>query len=168
MNSMLEEQPPQQKLAMCLLASGLVTGGAALVCVLCGLDPLGGASLSLASLQAAAVGGAAAAPLVGLKALLWSETARRELPFLEDIHKSQVWVWVWCVVVSNSMCWFLFQSSGSRGTATSCKQLAGPGCGAGAARGRGRGAPLQVRRRLVVAASLHPPSLHPPSLLCTG
>ncbi|PSC67853.1 ABC transporter ATP-binding permease [Micractinium conductrix] len=90
MNSMLEEQPPQQKLAMCLLASGLVTGGAALVCVLCGLDPLGGASLSLASLQAAAVGGAAAAPLVGLKALLWSETARRELPFLEDIHKSQV------------------------------------------------------------------------------
>ncbi|KAL4429002.1 hypothetical protein ABPG77_006041 [Micractinium sp. CCAP 211/92] len=90
LNSMLEEQPAEQKLALCLLASGLVSGGAALVCWLCGLDPLGGASLSVASLHAAAVGGAASAPLVGAKALLWSETARRELPFLEDIHRAQV------------------------------------------------------------------------------
>lgn len=90
LNSMLEEQAPEQKLMLCLLASGLVSAAAAAVCFLCGLDPLGGASLSLASLRAAAVGGAAAAPLVGLKALLWSESARRELPFLEDIHKAQV------------------------------------------------------------------------------
>ncbi|KAL4440328.1 hypothetical protein ABPG75_003329 [Micractinium tetrahymenae] len=90
LNSMLEEQPAEQKLALCLLASGLVSGGAAFVCWLCGLDPLGGASLSVASLHAAAVGGAAAAPLVGVKALLWSETARRELPFLEDINRAQV------------------------------------------------------------------------------
>lgn len=90
---MLEEQPAEQKLALCLLASGLVSGGAALVCWLCGLDPLGGASLSVASLHAAAVGGAASAPLVGAKALLWSETARRELPFLEDIHRAQVGTW---------------------------------------------------------------------------
>lgn len=90
LNSMLEEQPAEQKLALCLLASGLISGGAAFVCWLCGLDPLGGASLSVASLHAAAVGGAAAAPLVALKALLWSERARRELPFLEDIHRAQV------------------------------------------------------------------------------
>lgn len=60
------------------------------VCWLCGLDPLGGASLSLATARAAAIGGAAAAPLVALKLLLWSEQARRQWDFLDDIHRVQV------------------------------------------------------------------------------
>ncbi|EFN54080.1 hypothetical protein CHLNCDRAFT_136198 [Chlorella variabilis] len=90
LNNLLEEQPASSKLALCLLAGGLISAGAAVVCWLCGLDPAGGASLSADSLRAAAVGGAAAAPLVALKALLWSEAARREMPFLEDIHKAQV------------------------------------------------------------------------------
>ena len=90
LNSILQEQPAGSKLALCLLAGGLISAGAAAVCWLCGLDPAGGASLSADTLRAAAVGGAAAAPLVALKAVLWSEAARRELPFLEDIHKAQV------------------------------------------------------------------------------
>lgn len=90
LNSLLEEQPPTNKLALCLLAGGLISAGAAAVCWVCGLDPAGGASLSADSARAAAVGGAAAAPLVALKALLWSEWARQQLPFLDDIHKAQV------------------------------------------------------------------------------
>lgn len=62
----------------------------AVVCWVCGLDPLGGASLSLDTARAAAVGGAAAAPLVALKWLLWSEQARRQWDFLDDIHRVQV------------------------------------------------------------------------------
>ena len=61
-----------------------------MVCWVCGLDPLGGASLSAATARAAAVGGAAAAPLVALKALLWSEPARRQWDVLDDIHRRQV------------------------------------------------------------------------------
>jgi hypothetical protein len=90
LNSLLEEQPATNKLALCLLAGGLISAGAAAVCWVCGLDPAGGASLSADTLRAAAVGGAAAAPLVALKALLWSEWARQQLPFLDDIHKAQV------------------------------------------------------------------------------
>jgi hypothetical protein len=86
---MLEEQPAEHKLALVLLAAGLVSGAAAAVCWLCGIDPAGGASLSTDTLRAAAVGGAAAAPLVAFKASLWSEPARRQLPFLDDIHKAQ-------------------------------------------------------------------------------
>lgn len=99
LNNMLEEQPAEEKMAMCLFAGGLISTAAAAVCWLCGLDPLGGASLSFDSLRAAAVGGAAATPLVAAKALLWSEGARRQLPFLEDIHRAQVgWARRWCVV----------------------------------------------------------------------
>lgn len=90
LNSMLAEEDPTRKLALCLLAASLVSAAASAVCWLCGIDPLGGASLSLHTARAAAVGGAAAVPLVAGKALLWSEGARRQLPFLEDIHKSQV------------------------------------------------------------------------------
>jgi hypothetical protein len=90
LNSMLAEEDPTRKLALCLLAASLVSAAASAVCWLCGIDPLGGASLSMHTARAAAVGGAAAVPLVAGKALLWSEGARRQLPFLEDIHKSQV------------------------------------------------------------------------------
>lgn len=101
LNNMLEEQPAWQKLGLCALAAAAISGGAALVCWLCGLDPLGGSSLSLATARAAAVGGAAAAPLVAVKALLWSEGARRELPFLEDVLKAQVGAERGC------LCWWV-------------------------------------------------------------
>lgn len=90
LNSMLEEEPAANKLALCTLAAAAISGGAAVVCWVCGLDPLGGASLSLDTARAAAVGGAAAAPLVALKWLLWSEQARRQWDFLDDIHRVQV------------------------------------------------------------------------------
>lgn len=96
-------RPPSRWPAVgCLLAAALprlpaaypalshLSRAPAVVCWVCGLDPLGGASLSLDTARAAAVGGAAALPLVALKALLWSEQARRQWDFLDDIHRVQV------------------------------------------------------------------------------
>jgi hypothetical protein len=90
LNSMLEEEPAASKLVLCTLAAAAISGGAALVCWVCGLDPLGGASLSPDTARAAAIGGAAAVPLVALKLLIWSEQARQQWDVLDDIHRKQV------------------------------------------------------------------------------
>ena len=50
-------------------------------------------SLSLGSLQAAAVGGLASLPLVGLKAYLWSDHGKRQIGWVEDWHRTQVGMW---------------------------------------------------------------------------
>jgi hypothetical protein len=90
LSSMLREESADKKILVALTAAGILSGGAGLACWLCGLDPLGGASLSLASLRAAALGAAAAIPLVAAKAALWSDAARAELPFLEEVQARTV------------------------------------------------------------------------------
>lgn len=89
-NSLLMEEAGESKVVVALIAGVAVSAGAVFVCWLCGLDPLGGASLSLGSLHAAAIGGAVALPLVALKAGMWSEWAIDHLPFLEEVHQSQM------------------------------------------------------------------------------
>lgn len=90
LNSILREETAEKKLLVALSAGGIISAGACLACWLCGLDPMGGASLSLDTLRAAAVGAAAATPLVALKALLWSDAARAQLPWLEEVQGQQV------------------------------------------------------------------------------
>lgn len=89
-NSLLMEEAGESKVVVALIAGLAVSAGAVFVCWLCGLDPLGGASLSIGSLHAAAIGGAVALPLVALKAGMWSEWAIEHLPFLEEVHQSQM------------------------------------------------------------------------------
>ena len=90
MHSELQEMTPESKATLSVLAGGIISAGCCLLCALCGLDPTGGASPSWHSASAAALGAAAGAPLVAVKAVLWSDTAQRQLPFLEQIHRTQV------------------------------------------------------------------------------
>lgn len=53
-------------------------------------DPWGGASLSLESLAAAAIGAVAVVPLVALRAWTWSPAATRLLPALDEVHAGQL------------------------------------------------------------------------------
>ena len=53
------------------------------------LDVAGGASVSLHSLMAATLGAAACAPLVMIKAGMWSSQARRRFPVLEALQRWQ-------------------------------------------------------------------------------
>ena len=55
----------------------------------------GGASLSLHSLQAAALGAAASLSLVAIKAYLWSEHGKRQIGWVEDWHRNQVGALLW-------------------------------------------------------------------------
>jgi len=65
----------------------LVTAAAVAICWLCGRDPAGGASLSPASLEAAAVGALLAAPLSAARHWGWSSPqAARLLPVLPDLR----------------------------------------------------------------------------------
>ena len=89
-DSMLSDTSVEKKLALAGLAGSIATGGAWLVMVLLGLDPLGGARLSLGSLQAGLVGLAVSVPLVIFRQSLWSDDARRQLPFVEDIQSRMV------------------------------------------------------------------------------
>lgn len=50
---------------------------------------VGGASLSLHSLAAAILGGAACVPLLMLRAGMWSSQARSQFPVLEEVHRWQ-------------------------------------------------------------------------------
>ena len=47
----------------------------------------GGASLSLHSLQCAALGALGALPLAGLRMYSWTPEAHKQLPALEDVHR---------------------------------------------------------------------------------
>jgi hypothetical protein len=86
-DSMLSDTSVEKKLALAGLAGSIATGGAWLVMVLLGLDPFGGARLlSVGSLQAGLVGLAVSVPLVVFRQSLWSDDARRQLPFVEDIQ----------------------------------------------------------------------------------
>lgn len=60
----------------------------------------GGASLSMDSLYAAAVGGTVAAPLVALRAFSWTPQGQKALPQLHDVHIAQVgrYVCVCCLM----------------------------------------------------------------------
>ena len=89
-DSMIMEESVERKLTVALIAGGVLSTGACVVCWVCGLDPLGGASLSLHSLRAAGLGGIAALPVALAKSLLWSDKARSYLPFLEEIQTRQI------------------------------------------------------------------------------
>lgn len=90
LNSMLMNETVEFKVTSALVAGGLISGLACVFCWVAGLDPLGGASLSKDSFHAAVVGGAASLPLVVLRVLLWSNGARRQFPFLEEILMRQI------------------------------------------------------------------------------
>ena len=90
LNMMLMEESVDRKVTIALIAGIGISTVACFGCWICGLDPAGGASLSLNTLRAAAIGGAAAVPLVALKAALWSDAARKALPFLEEMQQRQI------------------------------------------------------------------------------
>lgn len=72
-DNLLELQPPETKLVLSLTAAAIVSSVAYFICWILGLDPLGGASLSVASLRAALVGALAAVPLVVVNFLVWAD-----------------------------------------------------------------------------------------------
>eukprot|EP00887_Chlorella_sp_A99_P002428 scaffold10.g2428.t1 len=85
----LFDESPETKVQLAVAAGAAICCGCWLACSVCGLDPAGGASLSGHSAAAAAVGAAAAAPLVAVKAALWTDQAQRQLPFLEQVQRTQ-------------------------------------------------------------------------------
>lgn len=88
---LLEQEPPQSKVFMAVIASSCIATVAQLLCWLGGADPWGGASLSLHSLKAAGVGALASIPLVLLNYYLWtSPKAAEQLPFLEEVQSKQL------------------------------------------------------------------------------
>lgn len=89
-NSKLCEEPADVKLRLSVGIGAVVTILAILISSLCGTDPFGGASFSLDSLQAAAVGSLLAAPLVVLRHWAWSSSAHNQFPALQDMHRMQV------------------------------------------------------------------------------
>jgi len=90
LNNLLMEENVDRKVFIAALAGVGISTVACVACWACGLDPVGGASLSLGSLRAAAIGGAAALPLVAIKGFLWSDKAHSMLPFLEDVQEQQI------------------------------------------------------------------------------
>ncbi|KAG7670447.1 hypothetical protein Ndes2526A_g00201 [Nannochloris sp. 'desiccata'] len=90
LNNLLMEESVDRKVFIAALAGVGISTVACIACWACGLDPVGGASLSVGSLRAAAVGGAAALPLVAIKGFLWSDKAHSMLPFLEDVQQQQI------------------------------------------------------------------------------
>jgi hypothetical protein len=90
LNNLLMEESVDRKVFIAALAGVGISTVACVACWCCGLDPVGGASLSLGTLRAAAIGGAAALPLVAVKGFLWSDKAQSILPFLEDVNQQQI------------------------------------------------------------------------------
>ncbi|CAG9460931.1 unnamed protein product [Pedinophyceae sp. YPF-701] len=83
-DQILREEAPWTKVGFALGSGGLVAAGASLICFLCELagqraDILGGATLTLDSLAAAAVGLVAGIPLAGLRAVIWGPDIRSRL-----------------------------------------------------------------------------------------
>lgn len=73
LDNLLELQPPETKLLLSVSAAAIVSSVAYFVCWILGLDPWGGASLSVNSLRAALVGALAAVPLVVVNFLVWAD-----------------------------------------------------------------------------------------------
>jgi hypothetical protein len=90
LDSMLMEQSVEKKIGLAVVAGSLVCGAAVLSCLFLELDPLGGAQLSISSLKAAGIGALASVPLCVFKNALWSDTAHKELPFLQELQKTQM------------------------------------------------------------------------------
>lgn len=90
LDSMLMEQSVEKKIGLAVLAGSLVCGAAVLSCLFLDLDPFGGARLGESSLKAACIGAAVSAPLCIFKNALWSDAAHKELPFLQELQKTQV------------------------------------------------------------------------------
>lgn len=72
-DNLLELQPPETKLLLSVSAAAIVSSVAYFVCWILGLDPWGGASLSVDSLRSALVGALAAVPLVVVNFLVWAD-----------------------------------------------------------------------------------------------
>lgn len=90
LDSMLMEQSVEKKIGLAVLAGSLVCGAAVLSCLFLDLDPLGGARMSFSSLKAAGTGAIVSIPLCLFKNALWSDAAHKELPFLQELQKTQV------------------------------------------------------------------------------
>lgn len=90
LSSTLAESGPDEKLQVNVVLGGGITVAAFFICWLCGKDPWGGASLSLHSLQSAALGALFAVPLSAARVWSWSRDAYHRVPALEDMHRSQL------------------------------------------------------------------------------
>lgn len=90
LNSMVAEEAPEKKLQTSVVLGGALTIGAIVVATLCGKDPWGGASLSLDTVVAAAVGAMASVPLVLFRSWSWTPQAYKALPALQDVHDAQL------------------------------------------------------------------------------
>lgn len=86
--NMLLEEDAESKLSVNAAVGAVVLVASATICWLCGKDPAGGASLSISSLSAAAVGAAAALPLVAYKLLAWSPESHSANPTLATLHSA--------------------------------------------------------------------------------
>ena len=90
LNMMLMEESVDRKVFIAALAGTGIATASFVVCWLCGIDPVGGASLSLGSLKAAALGGAVALPFVVVKACLWTDSCYQYIPHMQDLQQRQV------------------------------------------------------------------------------
>ncbi|MEW5314206.1 MAG: hypothetical protein WDW38_005720 [Sanguina aurantia] len=88
--AVMADEDPFMKIQAQIAFGGLLTIGAVIIASVCGKDPWGGASLSLESLAAAAIGAVAVVPLVALRAWTWSPAATRLLPALDEVHAGQL------------------------------------------------------------------------------
>ncbi|PNH06411.1 hypothetical protein TSOC_007207, partial [Tetrabaena socialis] len=90
LNTLVEQESPESRLQTSVVLGGAVTLGAVVIASLLSVDPWGGAAPSLATLGAAAVGAAAAVPLVAARMWTWSPAAAEAVPALKDVHDGQL------------------------------------------------------------------------------
>jgi len=89
-DAILTNENPWVKTGLVAASGVLVGSGSFVICGLCQLvgqeaDILGGATLTLDSLAAAAVGLVAGLPLAGLRAVLWGKEMKTKLPAVEKM-----------------------------------------------------------------------------------
>lgn len=89
LSQMLESESPEYKLTLCLAAGAVLSAVACGVCWLAGADPLGGASLSEASVHAAAAGALAGVPLAASRVWVWSDAGKAAYPPFEELQAAK-------------------------------------------------------------------------------
>lgn len=89
-DSFVAEEPPEARLSVQCVLAAAITGVAVTVSMLCGQDPWGGATFSLDSVLAAAIGLTASLPLMLLRWWTWTPHASRTMPAFDDMHTHQL------------------------------------------------------------------------------
>lgn len=87
-DGMITDEGPDSKVQVQALLGACYLAVAFTVCWLCGKDPWGGASLSLHSLQSAALGAALSAPLALFRWWTWTGDAYQRVGAMDDMHRA--------------------------------------------------------------------------------